>query len=1667
MDPAAEQPAGRPNDVTARFATGDSDDLAPSGAVAKTRANLAAIAVLRDLDAHPRPATRDEQAVLARWSGWGSLPGVFDPADDRWSEVRDELRVLLDNDAWRAAERTVLNAHYTRLDLARVVWDAVRGLGFSGGRVLEPGCGAGTFFTAAPADVPLELVGVELDPTTAAIARELHPHAAIHGGGFQDVTFADASFDLAIGNVPFAKIALHDPRHNTARHSIHNHFLIKSLHLVRPGGLVACFTSRWTLDARNPRARNDMATLGELVTAVRLPDGAFRAVAGTDVIIDLVVLRRHDTEPPFEGSAWTRTVDMDVAGGAVAVNEIFVAHPEWVLGDIACDRGRYHDHDLRVRARPDPPLAEQLAATLAEVADHTRKVATPPPRQPTAPRASEAMSVGKAVLEEWHSEGSLLSTPTGGFMRRRGGQLEPYAPQPSKDRDELRALIAVRDTLMRLLAVEATTFDDAATSPLRSELTDHYERYASRWGPLNRFSLARTGRTDPTSGEPSYRRLRPAMGGFRADPGFPAVCALEDFDPDTGIAHKASIFEHRVVAPRTPRTRAHDPHDALALCLDQRGVPDLGVIAQLLETSVDDARRQLDAMVFDDPATGKLVAATSYLSGDVREKLRAAREAAAADPVWQVNVDALEAVQPVDILPDEIDARLGVSWISPDDHAAFIRDLLSCNVSVEYHPFNATWAFRAPGGARSSVAMTSEWGTDRADALHLIEAACNQRAITIYDETDDGTRTVNIAATIAAREKQEAVGERFAGWVWEGTERTDRLTRAYNERFNSLVLPMYDGSHLTLPGLSRAFGPHDHQRNAIWRICSEPTVLLAHAVGAGKTATMVIAGIELRRLGLANKPAYIVPNHMLEQFSGEFLQLYPQARLLIAGRDDLTPAHRKSFVARCATGDWDAIIITASAFERIPVSSDTRERFLNTRIEAYRDAIATSRKGDGLTVKRLQAQLAREEERHKRLLAQQRKDDGVTFEATGIDYLFVDEAHLYKNLGFTSRIQGVGGTGSQRAEDLALKLDHLRRTRGERIATFATATPIANSIAEMYVMQTYLQPDTLQQAGIEAFDAWAAAFGRTITALELAPDGATYRMHSRFARFANVPELLRIFRSVADVRSTDQLHLPIPDLTGDGPRTIVVPASADLRAYVNDLADRAEHVRNRSVQPEEDNMLKISGDGRRAALHLRLVDRPADDDGKLEVAADSIHNIWQLHRHNQYLTAANAPALWPGALQLVFCDLGTPKPGEWSVYQQLRDLLTERGIPAEQIAFIHDARDDKRKAELFAACRDGRIAVLVGSTDKMGIGTNVQARAVALHHLDCPWRPADLEQREGRILRQGNQNDRVDITRYVTEHSFDIYMWQTLERKAAFIHQIMRGDTTTRTIDDIGEQALSYAEVKALATGNPLILERAGVHAEVTKLHRLRDAHRHDQHRLQQTAATSRDRAARHNALADRYEGAIRRRIDTRADQFTMVINSARYADRAEVREILHTSVIRYVNEPHAPRKLLLGDIGGFDIVLTSNSLGNHYELALDTIPEPVHRGDRSSFNELSAAGMLSRLEHRLHTLERHRDEHRERAQQAEHETAQAERGLTRTFPHGERITFLQERLAQIDAALLPADNAATTIDTPPADEPHAHDARNSEPPSSVAAILDDWCQTASTPTTISPPTLT
>jgi N12 class adenine-specific DNA methylase/CheY-like chemotaxis protein len=1602
-------------------------DLAPAGVAAKLAANLAALEVVDACERDSRSATVEEQAVLARWAGWGAIPHVFDEDDTRYTPERNDLRRLLGSDeAWAQARRTVLNAHYTDAIVVQAIWDTATRLGLTRGRVLEPGCGSGNFIGFAPPS--MSMVGVELDATTASIARHLYQATAtVHTGGFEDYKAPEGSFDAAIGNVPFAKITPHDPAHNRGRHSLHNYFLIKSLRLVRPGGMVLALTSRYTLDARNPGARRELAGLADLVGAVRFPSGAFAAAADTKAVIDLLVLRRREADIEPSGPDWSNTVGTEQLGvepaageQPVSINEYFAARPSMVLGDVTIGRGMYAVNELLVRATGSlgPQLAEALETLVNDA--HARNAVFAPAIASTALRSAVPEAVGEFDLR-FAQEGSFVTGSGGRVARFSDGDVIAYAPRVGKDTTELARLVGLRDAAREVLAIQVDGGADADLDAAQRGLADRYSTYHRLYGPINRFTTARTGRFDPDTGAEVNRRIRPRMGGFRDDPHWPLVAALEDFDDETQTARRAAIFTDRVISPPPQRLGVDTPAEAVAVCLDETGAVTLERVAELLGSPVAETRRQLDGLVFDDPATGQLEPAERYLSGNIRDKLAVVGIVAADDPTrWQPNIDALTAAMPRQLEPGEITARLGASWIPPSDVEAFCREALDAAVDVERLVEIGQWSVKLRDGSRGSVSLTSEWGTTRADAIALLDAGLNQRLHTVWDQTEDGRRVRNDSETLAARAKQDAIAERFTGWVWEHPERATRLAGRYNELFCSVRLPTYDGSHLSLPGLADTFTPRQHQRDAVARILQDGRALLAHSVGAGKTATMVIAAMELRRLGSVTKPAVVVPNHMLDQFSREWLQLYPTARILVADKERLSKERRKEFIARCATGEWDGIVFTQSGFSRLPLGHELTAEYTGRELAAARAALNSSRDGKGISVKRLERRVAQMEEKYKALLAEHTKDDGVRFEETGIDFVFVDEAHAYKNRRIDSSIDGVANSGSQRAQDLDAKLWALRTTNGPRSVCFATATPVANSMAELWVMQSYLQPDLLEHVEMGVFDGWAATFGRTHTMLELAPDGVSYRMQTRFSRFQNVPELLTLYRQVADVRTAADLDLPVPNLIGGKAETVVVPPSNALVHYVADLAERAEQVRSRAVNPSEDNMLAITGDGRRAALDLRLVGHDPDPEGgKVTVAAQRIAAIHHASSSRTYLDTGGRPALRPGGLQLVFCDVSTPAGDGWNAYDELRTQLVQRGVPAESIHYMQDAKNDQAKARLFTACRDGTVNVLIGSTETMGVGTNVQARAVAMHHLDAPWRPADIEQRDGRIMRQGNQNPDVQIVRYVTEGSFDTYMWQGLERKAAFISQVTRGDLPDRDVDDIGDQALSYAEIKALSTGDPRIMEKAGVDADVARLTRLQRAHQDDQHRLRTTLASSEQRARRCTNLANDLEAAAAQVNDTHGNRFHMIIDGTSHAKRVDAGTHLKAILANeFAITPSdaASDVIPVGEVAGLTVhAQTDRRSSGDLRLRITSAHIELTY-TRDDWQQAEPARIVQRLERHIQSIPDDLTAARKEALNAATEAERARARLGQPFEHADQLARLQRRQAELNEALTPAD---------------------------------------------------
>jgi N12 class adenine-specific DNA methylase len=1367
------------------------------GAATKFDCNVAAIELLQRLEDEGRPATTDERGTLLRFTGWGGIPAAFnlEGQDVAWNERARRLAALLSPEDHASARASVNNSHYTEIHVIEAIWQAVERFGFDGGRVLEPAAGVGHFIGAMPRDLARRcaVTAVEIDRVAGRLLQALYGPSGVdvRVEAFEKVSLPENWFDLAIGNVPFGNYKTTDATHRAyARFSIHNYFFGRALDLVRPGGLACFITSSHTMESQSDNVREYLTAQAELLGAIRLPAGAFAGIAATEVQTDILFLRKRERGETTRNDWVHRNLvpegmrHRQCSDRYPQINAWYARQPQFCIGQIAYRSNGYDEvptavfeGDLEVALRERVGLLPECVyqRTVEELEAPARPVM---PAEPGARPGSYRLHQGRV-----HRVAAL-------------GLVDVHDELNATQRSRVGGLCAIRDHARALLDAQLAHDDDGQLAHLRAMLNGTYDRYVARHGcPSNRANAL----------------------AFRRDPDYPLLLSLEHYDEESETARKAALFNRRTLRRVTAPASAADPAEALAASVQWRGRVDPAYMAGLLAAPEHEVLSALSegGLVFLDPGDCAWKTADEYLSGNVKTKLK---QAVLSGPDYRRNVAALERVQPEDLRPASVEPRLGAVWIPAGDVEAFIREVLELkDCDVSYSAEAGAWSVRYPDwSARQNVKVTQELGTSRMNAIELVLAALNVQVPTVRDRDPETDRYfVNPDETLAAREKLGQLKERFAAWAFEDTERRERLCRIYNDLFNATQPRQFDGSHLKLPGFSRCFELHPHQLNAVWRVVQAGNTGLFHVVGAGKTAVCAIASMEMRRLGFLSKPCHVVPNHMLAQYTAEFVRLYPQASVLMAAKEDLEGDRRRELVSRIATGDWDAVVITHSSFERIRMSPSFTKTYIEDLIHEIEMAVRAEKQGDrsNRIIKQLEAMKKNWRARLERLLAEGKKDDLLTWEQLGVDGVFVDEAHLFKNLyRFTkmTRVAGLPLTNSERAFDLYLKTRYTMQLHGgaQRGVVFATATPVANTMAEIHTMQRYLQPRRLEELGLQQFDAWAATFGESVTALEIAPDGSGYRMHTRFARFINVPELMAVFGEVADIRTAEMLNLPVPALRGGKPRTVACPASTAVKAYVQTLVQRAEAIRNGNVDPRQDNMLAVTNDGRQAALDFRLIAPTAafDPKGKVAACIDEVWAVWE------------RTADFRGA-QLVFCDLSAPKGGKaFSVYDDMRARLIARDMPEREIAFIHDADTDAQKATLFKAVRDGKVRVLFGSTAKMGIGTNVQTRLVALHHLDAPWRPCDVEQREGRILRQGNECEDVEIFRYVTEGSFDSYMWQTLETKARFIAQVMKGDKGLRSLEDVELAALSYAEVKALASGNPLVVEKAGVDAEVAKL---------------------------------------------------------------------------------------------------------------------------------------------------------------------------------------------------------------------------------------------------------
>ena len=1411
------------------------DDLGTGGPKEKFWRNIKAIAALKQIEQENRYATPEEQHLLSQYVGWGGLADAFDPDKPAWSAEYSELKELLTPEEYAAARASTLNAHYTSPTVIRAIYEAVERMGFQGGNILEPSMGVGNFFGMLPESMAeSRLYGVELDSISGRIARQLYPKADITVAGFETTDRRDF-YDLAVGNVPFGQYQVNDKAYNRLGFNIHNYFFAKALDQVRPGGVVAFVTSRYTMDAKDSTVRRYLAQRAELLGAIRLPNNAFKANAGTEVVSDILFLQKRD-RPLDIAPDWTQTGQTE---DGFTINQYFIDHTEMVLGRQEPE-STAHGMDYTVNPIEGLKLADQLHDAVKYIRGTYQEA--------ELPELGEGENIDASLPADPNVKNYSYTVVDGAvYFRENSRMVRPDLNATAEAR--VKGLVELRDCVQQLIDLEMDAgASDADIQAQMTELNRLYDSFSEKYGLINDRG----------------NRL-----AFADDSSYYLLCALEVLDEDGKLERKADMFTKRTIKPHEAVTTVDTAAEALAVSISEKARVDMAYMEQLTGKTGEELAAELRGVIFHVPGQAEpdgrphYVTADEYLSGNVRRKLRQAQRAAEQDPAFTINVEALQAAQPKDLDASEIEVRLGATWIDKEYIQQFMYETfdtpfyLQRSIEVHYSPFTAEWQISGKNAVSyNDVAAYTTYGTDRANAYRILEDSLNLRDVRIYDTVEDPDgkerRVLNAKATTLAAQKQQAIREAFKDWIWKDPERRQALVRQYNEEMNSTRPREYDGSHITFGGMNPSITLREHQLGAIAHILYGGNTLLAHEVGAGKTFEMVAAAMESKRLGLCQKSLFVVPNHLTEQWASEFLRLYPSANILVTTKKDFETHRRKKFCARIATGDYDAIIMGHSQFERIPISRERQERLLREQIQEITDGIAEveSSGGERFTVKQLERTRKSLEARLEKLQAEGRKDDVVTFEQLGVDRLFVDEAHNYKNLFLYTKMRNVAGlstTDAQKSSDMFAKCRYMDEITGSRGVIFATGTPVSNSMTELYTMQRYLQYDRLQELGMTHFDCWASRFGETVTALELAPEGTGYRARTRFSKFFNLPELMNLFKEIADIKTADQLHLPTPEVEY---HNVVAQPTEHQQEMVQALSERASKVHAGSVDPSVDNMLKITSDGRKLGLDQRIISPLLPDEPGTKVN-QCVENILQIWRDGE------ADKL----TQLVFCDISTPqaRPAKkaakaldnptlhaleqaipldepepaFTVYEDIRQKLIAQGMPAEQIAFIHEANTEVRKKELFAKVRTGQVRVLLGSTQKMGAGTNVQDRLVALHDLDCPWRPGDLAQRKGRIERQGNQNPLVHVYRYVTEGTFDAYLWQTVENKQKFISQIMTSKSPVRSCDDVDETALSFAEIKALCAGDPRIKERMDLDVEVSRLKLMKADHQSKQYRLE------------------------------------------------------------------------------------------------------------------------------------------------------------------------------------------------------------------------------------------
>lgn len=1360
------------------------NELGYGGAKTKYHMNVDAIRTLQNIEADRRLATPEEQEILSKYVGWGGVADAFDESKDNWRAEYAELKGLLSEEEYESARASTLNAHYTSPTVIKAMYECIANMGFHTGNVLEPACGIGNFFGLVPeAMSKSKLYGIELDTVTGRIARQLYQSANIAVQGYEDSNLPDSFFDLAIGNVPFGDYGVSDKRYDKNHFLIHDYFFAKTLDKVRPGGVIAFVTSSGTMDKKNSAVRKYIAQRAEFIGAVRLPNNAFLQNAGTGVVADILFLQKRDRAIDIE-PGWTH-LGKTIEG--FSVNQYFIDNPDMVLGRFAEESTQYGRQECTVAPIAGADLSEQLRDAMAnihaEITEYERE-------------DDELSESTESIPADPDIRNFSFTIVDGQIYYRENSRMNKMEVSVTAA-NRIKGMIELRDCTRRLIEYQLEGYPDEDIAREQRNLNTLYDSYTNKYGLLN---------------------SRGNNMAFSDDSAYCLLCSLEVIDENGNLERKADMFTKRTIRQQSVITTVDTASEALAVSLSEKAKVDMPYMAELTGKTEEQLAEELMGVIFMNPSTKRYEPADEYLSGDVRWKLQLLREI--DDPQYASNVAALEKVQPKDLTASEIDVRLGATWLPPGDIEKFVYELLSTagyyrsRIKVHYSSITATWNIEGKNADYNNVAAGVTYGTNRINAYKIIEETLNLKDVRIFDtkldEAGNEVRVLNKKETILAQQKQQAIKDAFRDWIWKDPERRDRLASHYNVKFNSVRPREYDGRHIRFVGMNPEITLRPHQVNAIARVLYGGNTLLAHVVGAGKTFEMVASAMELKRLGLCQKSLFVVPNHLTEQWAAEFLQLYPSANILVATKKDFETRNRKKFCSRIATGDYDAVIIGHSQFEKIPMSIERQRAVLQEQLDEIVDGIADAKSAhaERFTVKQLEKTKKTIKLKLDKLNDQSRKDDVVTFEELGVDRLFVDEAHFYKNLFLFTKMRNVAGlaqTEAQKSADLFMKCRYLDDLTDGRGIVFATGTPISNSMTEMYTMQRYLQYGLLKRNDLTHFDAWASTFGETITSIELAPEGTGYRAKTRFARFYNLPELISMFKQAADIQTADMLNLPVPTVDY---HNVALKPSEHQKEMVASLAERAERVRSGMVEPTVDNMLRITNDGRKLALDQRLMNGMLadNDDGKVTACMDNIYRVWE---------AGEAKKL----TQLVFCDLSTPhNDGTFNVYDDLKAKLIECGIPAEEIAFIHDAKTEAQKAALFTSVRRGLVRVLIGSTAKMGAGTNVQRKLAAEHHLDIPWRPSDIEQREGRMIRQGNQNEKVDVFRYVTENTFDAYMWQTIESKQKFISQIMTSKSPVRSCEDIDETALSYAEVKALATGNPHIKEKMDLEIDVSRL---------------------------------------------------------------------------------------------------------------------------------------------------------------------------------------------------------------------------------------------------------